>query len=560
MSDDSLARSQSAAPLSVDTDYDAIHATIVATETGRWFLDEYARRYRGADTELVLAAIERIEQAIRGVSATEPRDSVQADLAAMVEAISQTRGEVVVRHGDPAASGEAAVAEFRNAVEQIQELVWAAHGGDAASDLGAQIAFQANRLAGAGDRLERSMGGLRTLLGLLDDLDQRLRQLADVPAADVAAEPSPSAAAPLAEAPLVVWSLPSADAAAEASPAPSPARADPLLVGANLDEPRPPPDAAPAEPLWDLTVAPEEPVREQVAAVADLVSEASVTDWAFADTAPVAAPQAAQPMPAIESAPAPQPPPADLPISALERLEAREYGRRHVADVVAPPPDPGEAPWRSAVADAPLPPVDVAERPHAGGFDDLVLGGMPERAHEPAPAFEPDTPSVEWTIEPAAALPAAEPIFDADLFDGDDKGPATPSNLDAPAPQSLAHSLTDDEIVPPDRAPEPAAAETASFRHEGPIDRGLDRPSAIGPRTKTVRDLIQDLEAPLPAMRALPDPAPEPDAAEPQAPPEESRADVPSVLQRLESMRTAIAALMDEVSEKTAGRNSPPRS
>ena len=87
MFDDSPARSQSAAPSGVDADYDAIHATIVATERGRWFLDEYARRYGGADTERVLAAIAQIEQAIAGGSATEPADAVRREFTAIVAAI-----------------------------------------------------------------------------------------------------------------------------------------------------------------------------------------------------------------------------------------------------------------------------------------------------------------------------------------------------------------------------------------------------------------------------------------------------------------------------------------
>ena len=41
--------------------YDAICATMMESARGRWFLDEYARRNRNADTAMVLAAIERLE-------------------------------------------------------------------------------------------------------------------------------------------------------------------------------------------------------------------------------------------------------------------------------------------------------------------------------------------------------------------------------------------------------------------------------------------------------------------------------------------------------------------
>jgi len=42
-------------------DYDAIEAAVMDTARGRWFLAEYARRNRTADTTLLLSAIERLE-------------------------------------------------------------------------------------------------------------------------------------------------------------------------------------------------------------------------------------------------------------------------------------------------------------------------------------------------------------------------------------------------------------------------------------------------------------------------------------------------------------------
>jgi hypothetical protein len=168
MSDDSLARSPPDASATAEADFDAIHTTIVATQRGRWFLDEYVRRYRGADTALPAA---------------------QNEILALLETIWQARGEVIGRHGDPAASGEAAIADFRYATEQLQGLVLAARAGDADPDPGGQLAFQLSRLGGAGDRLERSVAALRAMLGLFDEIEQRLQRLAD-------AEPAPQPPAP----------------------------------------------------------------------------------------------------------------------------------------------------------------------------------------------------------------------------------------------------------------------------------------------------------------------------------------------------------------------------
>ncbi|MCL2716025.1 MAG: hypothetical protein FWD68_16005 [Alphaproteobacteria bacterium] len=44
-----------------EIDYDAIRDAFMETARGRWFLDEYARRNRNADTSMVLDAVTRIE-------------------------------------------------------------------------------------------------------------------------------------------------------------------------------------------------------------------------------------------------------------------------------------------------------------------------------------------------------------------------------------------------------------------------------------------------------------------------------------------------------------------
>ena len=45
-----------------EEDYDAISEAFMETSRGRWFLGEYAKRNRNADTRMVLDAVARIEQ------------------------------------------------------------------------------------------------------------------------------------------------------------------------------------------------------------------------------------------------------------------------------------------------------------------------------------------------------------------------------------------------------------------------------------------------------------------------------------------------------------------
>ena len=47
-------------PLSIE-DYDAIEAAVMETSRGRWFLSEYARRNRNADTGQIIDKLDRLE-------------------------------------------------------------------------------------------------------------------------------------------------------------------------------------------------------------------------------------------------------------------------------------------------------------------------------------------------------------------------------------------------------------------------------------------------------------------------------------------------------------------
>ena len=74
MSDDAFASSQTSRRFSVlsETEYARMHDTLMETARGRWFLDEYARRNRNADTTMVLEAVARIERVV----AAEPMPAV----------------------------------------------------------------------------------------------------------------------------------------------------------------------------------------------------------------------------------------------------------------------------------------------------------------------------------------------------------------------------------------------------------------------------------------------------------------------------------------------------
>jgi len=76
-----------------ESEYEAICATVMESARGRWFLNEYARRNRHADTQLVVEAIGRLEAAVRGEQA-QPVDDLRSALSDMAEAIARAKADI----------------------------------------------------------------------------------------------------------------------------------------------------------------------------------------------------------------------------------------------------------------------------------------------------------------------------------------------------------------------------------------------------------------------------------------------------------------------------------
>src|ERR1700676_4790309 len=81
------------ATLPREEDYDAISEAFMETSRGRWFLGEYAKRNRNADTRMVLDAVARIEEsmAAQRQPAAEPDNGLTEALAAIRLAVDEGR-------------------------------------------------------------------------------------------------------------------------------------------------------------------------------------------------------------------------------------------------------------------------------------------------------------------------------------------------------------------------------------------------------------------------------------------------------------------------------------
>ncbi|WP_407050440.1 chemotaxis protein [Methyloraptor flagellatus] len=121
-------------------DYDAIEAAVMETARGRWFLQEYARRNRNADTGVILNTLERLEKTIKRERQVPDIDRIRLDLADMAEAITRTKQEIATmkletehggRFSEASAELDAIVEQTEMATndillnaEKIQELAW----------------------------------------------------------------------------------------------------------------------------------------------------------------------------------------------------------------------------------------------------------------------------------------------------------------------------------------------------------------------------------------------------------------------------------------------------
>ncbi|MGL4313492.1 MAG: hypothetical protein ACRCSO_05835, partial [Sphingomonas sp.] len=124
MADEAFALSpiSARAALPGEEDYAAISEAFMETSRGRWFLTEYAKRNRNADTRMVLDAVARIEQSL----AAQKEESQSAQLAAQREALIAQQQAMDAAAAKSTASAAAAVAAAMEAADHRLKATLAA--------------------------------------------------------------------------------------------------------------------------------------------------------------------------------------------------------------------------------------------------------------------------------------------------------------------------------------------------------------------------------------------------------------------------------------------------
>ena len=177
-----------------EEDYDAISKAFMETSRGRWFLGEYAKRNRNADTSMVLAAVMRLEENLAAQRQPTPAPAPDNGLA---EALAAIRGAVDAARV-AALDGlalEEKLGPVRKGSRIIREIAWRWREIGADGRICDLIDSQINAI-------DEACGELASInpLSAFDVIERQLAELGGSEAApaspQAAAEDSPSAAAP----------------------------------------------------------------------------------------------------------------------------------------------------------------------------------------------------------------------------------------------------------------------------------------------------------------------------------------------------------------------------
>ena len=301
------------ASLPSEEDYEAIREAFMETARGRWFLDEYAKRNRNADTRMVLDAVARIEQTVAAQKQPPPPvvvDRLPAALLSIRNAVAKAEGAATTAFDGMRL--EENLAPIRKGTRIIKEISWRWR------EIGAD-----GRIC---DLIDSQVAAIETACGQLAETDPRiaLRAAFEIIRGEIEAfrdedarAPAPEAAVPpaaTAGAGDAVVAFPSPLASAVHEIAEAPAIADEPAgmaeIEAAISEPEMPFEAATeavaAELSQEEADAEDEAVLDLIAvemAAPDPDEEYDFPIVADSEPAHVTTPPVVEPLPAIGQAP-----------------------------------------------------------------------------------------------------------------------------------------------------------------------------------------------------------------------------------------------------------------
>lgn len=178
-----------------DADFEAIREAFLETSRGRWFLDEYTRRNRNADTAMVLEAVTRLEQSLAAQKQDQQQEAVAEAVAPapasneLPEAMATVRA-ILAAARDSAASAvagsaiEEMFAPSRKCARVIREIAWGLRESGADGRICTLLESQVEAINAACDHA--MTGGIHhEVMRAFDEATRRLDEIAPPEAVDI---------------------------------------------------------------------------------------------------------------------------------------------------------------------------------------------------------------------------------------------------------------------------------------------------------------------------------------------------------------------------------------
>jgi hypothetical protein len=379
-----------------EADYDAIREAFMETSRGRWFLGEYAKRNRNADTSMVLDAVARIEETLAAHRQAPPADGRLSEaLATIRSAVDQATEDATAAFDRTVL--DASLAPILKGTRIIKEISWRWREIGADGRICDLIDSQLEAIeAGCGRIVERDPRA--ALIAAFEEIKASIAAFADIEREDTAP--------PAEEGTTTTASPPASERTAQPSKA-----YDDVIIADIVTQPIQPEAPAP-EAL--VAVGTEAPMAEQAQVSEEALAEEALAEQALAGEAVVEDDVVAEPISTMDM-------PADEPIAAVEPVELAADAAHNQpatqaasqADALAQADAHDEAVLERVAAEMSAPdPIDIDD--FSSSIDDDIIVTMrsadvvsTERMPEPvaAPVRPPIVQPFPQVVAPVAFQP-----------------------------------------------------------------------------------------------------------------------------------------------------------
>ena len=172
-----------------DREYRQIEAAVEETERGRWFLREFARRNRAADTDRMIQAVENLYRTARETAADARFAFIYHDLHELKQSIDRSRTNLAETNRDDTAIDAAkraadvleaarrTEADMQGAAERIQQIADELRAEGAETDMCDELASHAAGIYMAASFQDFTSSRLSTVIEAMEMMEEHVARI-----------------------------------------------------------------------------------------------------------------------------------------------------------------------------------------------------------------------------------------------------------------------------------------------------------------------------------------------------------------------------------------------